>query len=122
MSCSIGSYVNGATDTAFNRLSGLAPISGFPVLGSTLAAIAVQIGSSSFQASIEPPGISDGPKRAPSSPPETPEPINCNPRSVRAFSLRMVSSHLALPPSMIISSLSSNGIRASITASVALPA
>ena len=66
--------------------------------------------------------MSDGPKRAPSSPPETPEPINRKPSAESSFSRRMVSSHFALPPSIMISPSSISGTRLSITLSVAHPA
>ncbi len=42
---------------------------------STFAAIAWRIGFTAGQAAAEPPGMSEGPKSAPSSPPETPVPI-----------------------------------------------
>ena len=103
-------------------LPGAAPSIGLPVFASTFAAIAVQIGSSSFHASLSPPGMSEGPKRAPSSPPETPEPMNRRPFSVSAFSRRIVSSQCALPPSMMMSPASSSGTSPSITASVGPPA
>ena len=48
---------------------GVAPSIGLPVFLSTLAAIAVQIGFRCFHACFVPPGMSDGPNRAPSSPP-----------------------------------------------------
>ena len=64
----------------------------------------------------------DGPKRAPSSPPETPEPMKRKPFSRRAFSRRMVSVQRALPPSMMMSPGSKTAARPSITASVGLPA
>ena len=80
-------------------LPGAAPGSGLPVFASTFAAIAVHTGSSSAHASRLPPGIRDGPKRAPSSPPDTPEPTNNKPCSASARSRRMVSVKSALPPS-----------------------
>jgi hypothetical protein len=95
---------------------------GLPVLASTFAATAFQIGSSSFHAPSSPPGMSDGPKRAPSSPPDTPEPMKRRPFSRRAFSRRMVSVQSALPPSMMMSPCSKTAARPSITASVGLPA
>src|SRR5438105_307232 len=55
---------------------GDAPARGLPVFGSTLAATASQMGFNSCQAANSPPGMSDGPKRAPSSPPETPLPMS----------------------------------------------
>ena len=99
-----------------------APSSGLPVSGSTLAAMAFQIGSNCDHASRSPPGIKDGPKRAPSSPPDTPEPMKRRPLAVRFFSRRIVSPQFALPPSMMMSPSSKRGIRPSITLSVAQPA
>src|SRR5262245_5021233 len=84
-------------------LPGEAPVSGLPVFGLTLAAIASQIGLSRRHASGSPPGMSDGPKRAPSSPPETPEPKKVSlPRYF--FSRAMVSVQRLLPPSTTMSS------------------
>jgi hypothetical protein len=53
--------------------------------------------------------MSDGPKRAPSSPPDTPEPMKRRPFSRSAFSRRMVSVQSALPPSMMMSPGSKRG-------------
>ncbi len=64
----------------------------------------------------------DGPFRAPSSPPETPEPTKCRPFSLRSFSRRIVSGKWALPASMMMSPSSSSGTNSSITASVLGPA
>ena len=100
----------------------LRPRIGLPVCGSTLAAIAFHIGFDLSHAHGSPPGISEGPNLAPSSPPETPEPKNRRPRSFSSFSRRMVSVHRALPPSMMISPCWSRGARLLITASVGLPA
>ncbi len=91
-------------------------------MASTLAATASQIGFNSSQAANSPPGISDGPKRAPSSPPETPLPMNRRPFSRSAFSRRIVSVQSALPPSITMSPASSSGTSPSITASVPFPA
>ncbi len=63
-----------------------------------------------------------GPRSAPSSPPETPVPTKWRPFSRRAASRRRVFSKWALPPSMIMSPGSMSSARASMTASVALPA
>jgi hypothetical protein len=63
-----------------------------------------------------------GPNRAPSSPPDTPEPTKSSPLSVNAFSRRTVSVHSALPPSMRQSPVSSSGVSESTTASVPGPA
>jgi hypothetical protein len=59
--------------------------------------MASQIGLEVFHASSVPPGMSAGPKRAPSSPPETPLPMKRRPLAVSSFSRRMVSVHWALP-------------------------
>ncbi len=112
--------VQGTPPTA--GLPGAAPASGLPVFGSTLAAIASQTGFSSSQAANSPPGIREGPKRAPSSPPDTPEPMKRRPFSRSAFSRRIVSVQSELPPSTTMSPGSSSGTRLSITASVPLPA
>ena len=95
---------------------------GFPVVSSTFAAMASQMGLSSFHALCLPPGMREGPKRAPSSPPETPEPINRNPFSFSIFSRRIVSVQRALPPSIMMSSGSRSSVSPSITASVGPPA
>ena len=63
-----------------------------------------------------------GPFSAPSSPPETPHPTKCRPRSRSAASRRRVSMKCALPQSMTMSPWSSSGTSSSITASVASPA
>ncbi len=64
----------------------------------------------------------DGPRRAPSSPPEMPAPTKLMPVSRTAFSRRMVSVNSALPPSTMMSPGSNASTRASITASVPAPA
>ena len=56
-----------------------------------LAAMDSKIGFRVFQDSSEPPGIMEGPSRAPSSPPDTPHPTKCSPRALISFSRRMVS-------------------------------
>ena len=56
-----------------------------------LTAMDSKIGLRVFQDSSEPPGIMDGPSRAPSSPPDTPQPTKCRPRALISFSRRMVS-------------------------------
>ena len=103
-------------------LPGAPPSKGTPVFGSTLAAISRQIGSKLAHALRVPEGIKLGPKRAPVSPPETPEPINSIPLAANSFSRRIVSVHKALPPSIIMSPCSKNGSNALIVTSVALPA
>src|SRR4051812_44055266 len=103
-------------------LPGDAPVSGLPVLGSTLAEMDSQMGLRRAQALRSPPGMSDGPKRAPSSPPETPEPKNVS--LPRYFCSRaMVSVHRLLPPSTTMSSASMPASMSdSQTASTAGPA
>src|SRR6478672_9402601 len=64
----------------------------------------------------------EGPFRAPSSPPETPQPTKWMPRSARAACRRRVSANWALPPSMMMSPGSTNEASSSITASVGPPA
>lgn len=61
------------------------------------------------QAFIFPPGINDGPYRAPSSPPETPEPTNSKPFLANVLVRRWVSWYSEFPPSIIISPSSSKG-------------
>ena len=101
---------------------GLPPSIGSPVAGSTFAAMSRQIGSKLAQALRVPEGISDGPKRAPVSPPDTPEPIKSMPLTASSFSRRMVSVHSELPPSIIMSPCSKKGSNALMVTSVALPA
>ena len=90
-----------------------------PVSGSTLAAMASQMGLSDCQACLLPPGMSEGPKRAPSSPPETPVPMNSKPFSVISSSRRMVAFQLELPPSMKMSPFSQSGSSWAMTLSTA---
>ncbi len=59
----------------------------------------------------------EGPKRAPSSPPETPVPMKWMPFSRRAATRRLVSGKLALPPSMMMSPLSRSGTSLSMNVS-----
>src|SRR3954464_14551421 len=82
---------------------GVAPSIGLPVFSSTFAAMAFQIGSRCFHESGSPPGMSDGPNRAPVSPPETPDPKNLH-WLAYSFSRRMVSVHRLLPQSQTMSS------------------
>src|ERR1700761_5843752 len=63
-----------------------------------------------------------GPLRAPSSPPDTPQPTKFRPCSRSACSRRRVSMKCALPQSTTMSPWSSSGTSSSITASVAGPA
>ena len=63
----------------------------------------------------------DGPKRAPSSPPETPVPTYSRPLLSRYLVRRMVSGKCELPPSMIRSPGSRWGSSSSIKSSTALP-
>ena len=69
-----------------------------------------------------PPGMSEGPLRAPSSPPEMPQPTKWMPVSRIAASRRMVSVKRALPPSTMMSPGSKTSVSSSMTASVAAPA
>jgi hypothetical protein len=63
-----------------------------------------------------------GPSSAPSSPPDTPMPMNRRPRSAHAAVRRRVSSKWELPASMMMSPSSRSGPRSSITPSTGLPA
>lgn len=56
-----------------------------------------------------PPGINDGPYRAPSSPPDTPEPTNNKPFWASVLVRRCVSWYSEFPPSIIISPSSNSG-------------
>src|SRR5437763_4244497 len=89
---------------------------------SLLAAIASNTGLIDSHDCAEPPGMSDGPCRAPSSPPDTPEPTKCSPlpssRAVRSC----VSLNQELPPSMRMSPGSSSGAILSMVMSTGLPA
>ena len=89
---------------------------------SATAAIERRIGPIVSQASTEPPGMIEGPLRAPSSPPEMPAPTKLMPVSRTAFSRRMVSVNSELPPSMMMSPGSKTFTSSSMTASVPLPA
>ena len=64
----------------------------------------------------------DGPKRAPSSPPETPQPTKFRRRSRSAASRRRVSSKYELPPSIRMSPASSSGESLPIISSTGAPA
>src|SRR4051812_19673085 len=64
----------------------------------------------------------DGPCSAPSSPPETPVPMNRRPRSRHSSVRRRVSRKRELPPSITMSPPSSSGSSASITPSTGAPA
>ena len=56
---------------------------------STFAAMPCKIGFTKGHASFDPPGMMDGPVRAPSSPPDTPVPINNKPFSFK-YCVRLV--------------------------------
>ena len=58
---------------------------------SVLAEIDSSTGLSRSQASTVPPGMSEGPRRAPSSPPDTPMPTKLMPSLLRSASRRRVS-------------------------------
>jgi len=89
---------------------------------STLAAMASNTGRMSCHDSAGPPGMMDGPLSAPSSPPETPVPMNNRFRAASCRSRRSVSVNNELPPSMIRSPGSTSGTSCSITASTGAPA
>mmetsp|Transcript_36276 Transcript_36276/g.89366 ORF Transcript_36276/g.89366 Transcript_36276/m.89366 type:complete len:272 (-) Transcript_36276:110-925(-) len=59
--------------------------------------------STASKAARCPPGIMDGPLRAPSSPPLTPMPMYSSPPSATALARRSVFSYHSLPPSMMMS-------------------
>ncbi len=87
-----------------------------------LAQMAWKMGLIRGQAAGLPPGINDGPWRAPSSPPETPLPTYSRPLLSTYWVRRIVSVKWLLPPSMRTSPFSSNGNRCSMSSSTALPA
>ncbi len=89
---------------------------------SAIAAIDFRIGPRVTQDSSEPPGMIEGPRRAPSSPPEMPAPTKLMPVSRTAFSRRIVSVNRALPPSTMMSPGSNTSTSESMTASVGRPA
>ena len=72
--------------------------------------------------SREPPGMREGPLRAPSSPPETPMPTKWIPVPSSSFPRRCVSVKREFPPSIMTSPFSSNGAICWITASTGAPA
>ncbi len=63
-----------------------------------------------------------GPLSAPSSPPDTPTPMNRRPRSAHSSVRRLVSWKCELPASMMMSPSSSSGVSSSITPSTGAPA
>src|SRR5665213_867693 len=73
-------------------------------------------------ASALPPGMIDGPNRAPSSPPETPVPINSIPFAARSFVRRFESVYSEFPPSIMMSPFSRYGSTCSIVWSTTSPA
>mmetsp|Transcript_19856 Transcript_19856/g.59972 ORF Transcript_19856/g.59972 Transcript_19856/m.59972 type:complete len:200 (+) Transcript_19856:1212-1811(+) len=89
---------------------------------STCAATFVTIGSMNLYASASPPGIIDGPLRAPSSPPDTPMPMYRMPFSATFLARRSVFSYHSLPPSMMQSPSSRCSIKRSMVASTGFPA
>src|SRR4051812_37477517 len=89
---------------------------------SLFAAIASKTGLMHSHDSFEPPGMRDGPKRAPSSPPETPEPTKCSPFASHSFVRRCVSLKNELPPSMRTSPFSRCGAIFSMVMSTGSPA
>ena len=80
------------------------------------------MGRSLCQASASPPGMIDGPRSAPSLPPETPMPTKRHAAPRARSSRRSVSVKRLLPASTTMSSASSSGSRASSTASTGEPA
>jgi hypothetical protein len=73
------------------------------VPSSTLAAMDWKMSLTCGHAAGLPPGMMEGPKRAPSSPPETPVPMKRMPFSARALVRRLESVKSELPPSMMMS-------------------
>jgi len=69
-----------------------------------------------------PPGISEGPYLAPSSPPDTPEPTYRIPFLCSSAVLLVVSWYSEFPPSMMISPFSSSGTNLLMKSSTAWPA
>ncbi len=69
-----------------------------------------------------PPGMMEGPKRAPSSPPETPVPMNRMPLAARSLVRRLESVKSELPPSMMMSPFSRKGRTWSMVWSTTSPA
>ena len=73
---------------------------------SAFAEICSKIGATSSYASFCPPGMIEGPFKAPSSPPETPVPIKLMPELANSSLRRIVSLKNVFPPSIKISPLS----------------
>ena len=92
------------------------------VPSSSLAAMPCRISFTSGQASAEPPGITDGPCKAPSSPPEMPVPTKYMPFSSTSFTRRSVSWKSEFPPSIITSPGDRNGVNCAISSSTGRPA
>ncbi len=69
-----------------------------------------------------PPGMIEGPARAPSSPPETPVPMNRIPFSLRLRVRRVESGKCELPPSIRMSPGSKSGTSSPMTSSTGAPA
>ena len=82
----------------------------------------MKISSTSAYAAGSPPGMMLGPSSAPSSPPDTPTPMNRIPFAAHSSVRRTVSGKCELPASMMMSPSSSSGVSSSITASTGLPA
>ena len=89
---------------------------------SLFAAIASSTGRTCAYASAGPPGMMDGPYRAPSSPPDTPTPMKCSPFCFHASSRLRVSWNQELPQSSNTSPGCSSGSSLSIIESTAAPA
>ena len=86
------------------------------------AAIACRMGRSSGQAAAEPPGMIEGPCRAPSAPPETPAPTYSRPCASTSPTRRAVSAKWELPPSTMTSPGSSTASSPAMMSSTGWPA
>ncbi len=91
-------------------------------LFSTFAEMDWKISFTWGQAAGEPPGMIEGPNKAPSSPPETPVPMYNKPLLSTYFVRRVVSGKCVFPPSMMMSPSSKCGISCSMKSSTGLPA
>lgn len=91
-------------------------------LANSIGIITWNISFISGHASLCPPGISEGPYRAPSSPPLTPEPTKRKPCFFKSSQRRVVSWYSEFPPSMIKSPGDRSGVSCLIKSSTADPA
>ena len=92
------------------------------VPSSARAAMRHSMSCTSGHAPAEPPGMIEGPCRAPCSPPETPAPTYRMPAASASRIRHSVSRKSELPPSTIVSPLSSSGSRRAIVSSTGAPA